>query len=66
MLEETLGRLQARLQELENPQASQPILLANPYNTGDRHGDVDLPGHREPIENWWDQKEPPVQMKDML
>lgn len=67
MLEETLERLQARLQELENPGAARPVLLADPYSIRGPAGPHELSRSEEasPV-NWWDCEEPPAQMRDML
>lgn len=67
MLEENLARLQARLQELENPEAARPVLLSDPYSAPGPAEGFGLPERRSPPSpSWWDYEEPPAQMRDML
>ena len=67
VLEETLERLQARLTELENPDVSRPVLLADPYEGGRPAGSSELARiHRTITADRWNLEEPPTQIRDML
>ena len=67
VLEETLERLQARLQELENPEDAQPILLVEPYRAREEERQANLlENFGLAAGNWWEQEEPPMQLRDML
>ena len=67
VLEETLERLQIRLAELENPDVSRPVLLADPYEGGRLAGSSELARiHRTITADWWNLEEPPTQIRDML
>ncbi|KAI5116156.1 hypothetical protein M0805_008427 [Coniferiporia weirii] len=77
ILEENVSRLEARLQELENPDISaQTILLSNPYDANTSAADIaghlaqaflaPVPASLPAVMNWWEFEEPPAQVIDML
>lgn len=65
ILEETLERLQARLLELENPDAARPILLADPYRT-EVQTSSSSEQRVEDTTYWWEEETPPAQIRDTL
>ncbi|KLO16068.1 hypothetical protein SCHPADRAFT_870268 [Schizopora paradoxa] len=60
VLEENVARLQARIQELENPDTTAPpVLLHDPYGTG---GAGSVPAAMA----WWEFEEPPAHISNLL
>ncbi|KAK0186050.1 hypothetical protein F5146DRAFT_166538 [Armillaria mellea] len=71
ILEESISRVQARIQELENPESSESsVPLHSPYTQGSantsRPSRVSTPSPFTPRQKWWTLLEPPSEMQVVL